>query len=69
MTEKEFMERLDALTKEKEEYLKNNPDFEPNADFWEKHNCRMFANENGVCEYCGAVIHGSKTYKDLYGGE
>ena len=68
MTEEEFAERLDALNKEKKEFLKNNPDVEPDGDFCDAHSCSMFANESGVCEYCGAVIYGSNAYNELYGG-
>ena len=69
MTEEEFAERSDALNKEKKKFLKNNPDCEPDGDFWDAHSCRMFANESGVCEYCGAVIPGSYAYNELYGGD
>ena len=69
MNDEEFKQCLDELYKEKEEFLKANPDFEPDADFWDSHNCRMFADEFGYCQYCGDVIYGSYAYQELYGGE
>jgi predicted amino acid dehydrogenase len=67
MTEEQLDEAYKILNKEKEEYLKANPDFEPDGDFWDSHSCSMFADEYGYCQFCGAVVYGSFAYCELHG--
>lgn len=52
---------------EKEQFLKDNPDFEPDGDFWDSHSCSAFADSSGVCQWCGNMLYGSMAYCDAYG--
>lgn len=54
---------------EKLEYLRQNPDFVPDGDFWDSHSCSRFADADGYCQFCGDVVAGSFAYWELYGGE
>lgn len=63
---KEAFERDRA---EKQQYLREHPEFEPDGDFWDAHSCSMFADAYGYCQFCGAAVYGSAAYRDLYGGE
>ena len=67
--EERFKLLFEEADREKKEFLKNNPDFVPDADFWEAHSCSRFADSEGCCEWCGGVVFGSSLYKELYGGE
>ena len=67
--QEEYLQACEADRKEKEEYLKANPDFVPDGDFWDSHSCRRFADSSGYCQWCGGVVSGSFAYRELYGGE
>ena len=41
----------------------------PFYDDYDAHCCSAEADENGVCQFCGAVVYGSWAYIELYGGE
>lgn len=69
MTDEEYVKLSNQLWEEKRAYLAANPDFEPDADFYEAHSCSMFADEFGYCQWCGDVVAGSYAYKELYGRE
>jgi hypothetical protein len=71
--EKREAERLAPLyaadRKGKEAYLKANPDFEPDGDFWDAHSCAAFSDDSGCCQWCGGLVYGSHAHRDVYGGE
>lgn len=69
MTDEEYYECSRALEVEKQAFLKANPDFMPDGDFWDDHSCRVFADDSGYCQWCGDVVYGSSAYRELYGGE
>ena len=50
------------------EFKENLDDYIPFYDY-DAHSCSAEADENGVCQYCGAVIYGSWAYREIYGGE
>ncbi len=50
-----------------EAFLKANPDFEPDGDFYDAHSCGAFADSSGVCMWCGAIVSGTPAYYDAYG--
>lgn len=52
---------------EKEKFLQENPDFEPDGDFWDGHSCSAFADASGVCQWCGRLLYGSSAYCEAYG--
>ena len=52
---------------EKEKFLRENPDFEPDGDFWDGHSCSAFADASGECQWCGALVYGSMAYCEAYG--
>ena len=54
---------------EKQQFLREHPDFVPDGDFWDAHSCSMFADAYGECQFCGALVYGSSAYRDTYGGE
>ncbi len=80
--EKAELERLDRIEKleqenfermqkedneEKAKFLKENPDFEPDGDFWDSHSCSRYADWYGYCQICGAIVPGTSAYRDEYG--
>jgi hypothetical protein len=71
--EKRERERFAPLFKadraRKEAYLKANPDFEPDGDFWDAHSCAEFSDGRGCCQWCGGLAYGSSAYRGEYGGE
>jgi len=70
MTSKKLINKLlEEDLKEKRDFIKNNPDFIPDADFWDAHSCSRYTNEFGLCQICGAIKYGSSLYKEIYGGE
>jgi len=69
MSESEIEKIFKIVHEEKLKFLKDNPDFIPDADFRDSHSCKMFANEIGECQWCGDIIYGSYLYQELYGGE
>ena len=54
--------RLDNIVK------KNLDDDIPFYDY-DAHSCSAEADDYGVCQYCGRVVHGTMAYLDIYGGE
>lgn len=74
MTKEEISKLMEEDLKEKEEYLDSLPEderkeLESDGEFWDAHSCSRFANDDGYCQFCGAVVYGSYAYLDLYGGE
>ena len=56
-----------AYAREKEKFLRENPDFEPDGEFWDSHSCSAFADASGECQWCGALVCGSMAYCEAYG--
>ena len=52
---------------EKKKFLQENPDFEPDGEFWDSHSCSAFADASGECQWCGALVYGSMVYCEAYG--
>lgn len=67
MRDEYFAELYKRDSEEKEQYLKDNPDFVPDGDFWDSHSCSVFADEYGYCDWCGAEVYGSSAYCESHG--
>lgn len=63
-TRYEEQQKKDNLWKEK--FLKENPNFIPDGDFWDSHSCTAYADDEGYCMICGAAVYGTQAYRELY---